>query len=221
MKNQKSKVMRRGRISEIFFSIQGEGIFAGIPCYFVRFFGCNKKCSYCDTVYALNGKFKMMTSSQIKKKIREKFPVVITGGEPTFQMGFLEELVTELRSRRIWLETNGFKPVKKLIKNFAYIAFHVEPPVGDGERKFIREIAGKPFSVKIVMTKKVKFADIKSAARFLKKFNDVTLILQPESNRGKIAGCSVKKSVSYARKLYSEFPFIRVLPQIHKVLDLK
>jgi len=163
----------------------------------------------------------MMTPAQIKKKVKGKFPVVITGGEPTFQMGFLEELVTELRGRRIWLETNGFKSVKKIVKNFAYIAFHVEPPVGDGEKKFIREIACKPFSVKIMMTKKAKFADVKSASLFLKKFNDATLILQPESKRGKIAGCSVKKSVSYARKLYSEFPFIRVIPQIHKVLDLK
>lgn len=213
--------MKKGRISEIFLSIQGEGIFAGIPCYFMRFFGCNKKCSYCDTAYALNGKFKMMTPAQIKKKIKGKLPVVITGGEPTFQMGFLEKLVTELRERKIFLETNGFKSVKKLVKNFTYIAFHVEPPIGHGEKKFIREIAGKPFSVKIVMTKKVKFTDVKSTARFLKKFNGATLILQPESKHGKIVGCSIKKSVFHARKLYSEFPFVRVIPQIHKVLDLK
>jgi len=40
------------KISEIFFSIQGESSYAGLPCIFIRLAGCNLKCAYCDTAYA-------------------------------------------------------------------------------------------------------------------------------------------------------------------------
>jgi len=162
-----------------------------------------------------------MTAADIKKKIKGNFPVVITGGEPTFQMGFLEELMKKLSGRKIFLETNGYGSVKKLIKNFAYTAFHVELPLEKRGKEFIREIAVKPFSVKIVVTKDVKFSDVKSAARFLKKFSSATLILQPESKKEKILKKSVEKSVEYCRKLYPGYPFVRVLPQIHRALALK
>ncbi|MFH1957718.1 MAG: 7-carboxy-7-deazaguanine synthase QueE [bacterium] len=210
-----------GKISEIFFSIQGEGIFAGTPCYFVRFFGCNKRCPYCDTAYALKGKFRTMTASDIKKKIKGDFPVVITGGEPAFQQEFLEELVKKLRGRKIFLETNGSGSAKKLIGKFAYTAFHLVPPLENSGKKFIREIAEKPFSVKIVMTKDVKFSEVKSTARFLKKFSGATLILQPESKLGTALKKSVDKSVAYCRKLYPGYPSVRVIPQIHGALALK
>ena len=39
-------------VNEIFFSIQGESSFAGIPCMFIRLTGCNLRCTYCDTPYA-------------------------------------------------------------------------------------------------------------------------------------------------------------------------
>ena len=41
-------------VNEIFYSIQGESVHAGLPCVFVRLTGCNLRCRYCDTAYAFH-----------------------------------------------------------------------------------------------------------------------------------------------------------------------
>ena len=69
------------RINEIFYSLQGEGNFTGIPAVFIRFSGCNMRCSFCDTKHE---SFKEMTEEEIISTVN-KYPsshVVITGGEP-------------------------------------------------------------------------------------------------------------------------------------------
>jgi 7-carboxy-7-deazaguanine synthase len=72
-------------ISEIFYSIQGEGILTGVPSVFVRTSGCNLRCNWCDTPYASwNPEGKPMTVREIIERI-EVHParhVVLTGGEP-------------------------------------------------------------------------------------------------------------------------------------------
>ena len=101
------------KISEIFYSIQGE-IDVGKPVIFIRFSGCNlikngKGCKFCDSLYAENGE--EMSLNQIIKEIK-KYPcknIVITGGEPLSHKKELRELVEELRflEYRIDVETNG------------------------------------------------------------------------------------------------------------------
>lgn len=80
---------RHLKLSEIFFSIQGEGTRAGLPCVFVRLHGCGLRCSYCDTPYALShregGEWKSFAA--IKEEIERhgcRF-VEFTGGEPLEQ----------------------------------------------------------------------------------------------------------------------------------------
>ena len=72
-------------ISEIFYSIQGEGTLTGVPSVFVRTSGCNLRCNWCDTPYASwNPEGEPQTVTQIVAEI-EKYParhVVLTGGEP-------------------------------------------------------------------------------------------------------------------------------------------
>ncbi len=96
-------------VNEIFFSIQGESTYAGIPCVFVRLSGCNLRCSYCDTTYAWEDGT-LMEIGQIFEKIRDFkcMLVEITGGEPLIQ----EEtplLINELLETgyQVLLETNG------------------------------------------------------------------------------------------------------------------
>lgn len=79
------------RVSEIFYSIQGEGTRAGMPCVFVRLQGCKLRCSWCDTPYALSrhrgGEW--MSGEEILERVRTygcRF-VEFSGGEPLEQWG--------------------------------------------------------------------------------------------------------------------------------------
>jgi 7-carboxy-7-deazaguanine synthase len=97
------------KINEIFFSIQGESLFAGKPTLFVRTAACNLRCTYCDTRYAFwHGT--VMSVSNIMEEVRKAKTrwVCLTGGEPLGQQGIyplMEALLAE--NYVVSLETNG------------------------------------------------------------------------------------------------------------------
>ena len=106
------------KINEIFYSIQGEGVYQGVPTIFIRFQGCNllTHCVWCDTSYAWDGsEGEDMEVSQIVDKCVELRPqtyrawVCITGGEPLAQPEELLALVKKLKQYgfRVEVETNG------------------------------------------------------------------------------------------------------------------
>ncbi len=74
------------RVSEIFYSIQGESSFAGRPCVFVRLSGCNLRCAWCDTTYAYSGG-ELLDLAAVEDRVRAFGCglVEITGGEPLLQ----------------------------------------------------------------------------------------------------------------------------------------
>src|SRR4051812_16462083 len=97
------------RITEIFFSIQGESSHVGKPCIFVRLTGCSLRCVWCDTKYSYAGG-REMTQADVLEQI-EKYPamlVEITGGEPLEQES-VYPLMQELLKRQytVMLETGG------------------------------------------------------------------------------------------------------------------
>ena len=102
------------RVTEIFFSIQGESTLAGEPTVFVRFTGCDLRCGYCDTEYAFYGGTQL-SRAQILQEVA-KYPaarfVCLTGGEPTLQKE-LPQLAQELLDRgyQVSLETHGQRPL--------------------------------------------------------------------------------------------------------------
>lgn len=81
----------RLKITEIFLSIQGEGLTAGVPTVFVRLTGCPLRCTYCDTAYAFSGG-EYQTMPQILDRVRTfgTRHVTVTGGEPLAQAGALD-----------------------------------------------------------------------------------------------------------------------------------
>ncbi len=96
-------------VNEIFYSIQGESTYAGLPFVFIRLTGCNLRCSYCDTRYAYT-EGTAMTLAEIMDRISVfDCPLVeITGGEPLYQKEtprLIEMLFTA--GYRVLLETNG------------------------------------------------------------------------------------------------------------------
>lgn len=109
--------MKTYKINEIFYSIQGEGHWAGSPAVFVRFAGCNLNCSWCDTDHSPQ---RELTAEEIESEIQDAMPdvsvdslehivVVLTGGEPLLQVD--TELLDALFPLDIHLETNGTIPL--------------------------------------------------------------------------------------------------------------
>ena len=101
-------------ISELFYSIQGESTYAGLPCVFIRLSGCNLRCHYCDARYTYEEAHAAMALEVILSFV-EGYPgaiVEITGGEPLLQENVLP-LMAELvaRKRTVLLETNGSLPI--------------------------------------------------------------------------------------------------------------
>ena len=97
-------------ISELFYSIQGESSFAGYPCFFIRFAGCNLRCTYCDARYTYEEPGSSYRVKQLLAEV-EQYPdvlVEITGGEPLLQEGLYSLLDKLLQTgRTVLLETNG------------------------------------------------------------------------------------------------------------------
>jgi 7-carboxy-7-deazaguanine synthase len=99
------------RISEIFYSVQGEGTLAGVPSVFVRTSGCNLRCTWCDTPYASwNPEGAEMSIEDILAQVTQHPTryVVVTGGEPMIAKG-MREFLSELRAlgKHITIETAG------------------------------------------------------------------------------------------------------------------
>lgn len=96
-------------VSEIFRSIQGESSFAGLPCVFVRLAGCNLRCRYCDTQYALEDGQAMSLEDILQRVDAYGVNLVeLTGGEPLVQdeTPRLAEALLE-RGHQVLVETNG------------------------------------------------------------------------------------------------------------------
>jgi len=97
------------RITEIFYSLQGESSFVGLPTIFIRLTGCPLRCGYCDTAYAFNGG-EWISISQIMDRIKQysSSTVCVTGGEPLAQRccnDLLERLCDE--GYNVSIETSG------------------------------------------------------------------------------------------------------------------
>lgn len=97
------------RITEIFYSLQGETRTAGLPTVFVRLTGCPLRCQYCDTAYAFSGG-QIMSLDEIVERVAQYKPryVCVTGGEPLAQpncLSLLERLCDA--GYEVSLETSG------------------------------------------------------------------------------------------------------------------
>jgi 7-carboxy-7-deazaguanine synthase len=107
---------KKYKLTEIFYSIQGEGYWSGKPSIFVRFSSCNLKCVWCDTDFRYRYS---ATAQQILQQIIDENPVckqiVFTGGEPSFQVD--NELCQLLKDNGYYLtiESNGTHPVCELV----------------------------------------------------------------------------------------------------------
>jgi 7-carboxy-7-deazaguanine synthase len=124
------------RINEIFYSIQGESVHAGLPCVFVRLTGCNLRCSYCDTQYAFDeGRF--MSVADIIRQVGQFGCglVEITGGEPLFQ-SHTPALAGKLLESgyQVLVETNGSLDIDRVDRRCSRIMDVKCPSSGEQSR---------------------------------------------------------------------------------------
>lgn len=126
----------RLRVSEVFFSLQGEASRVGLPTVFVRLTGCPLRCGYCDTDYAFQGGV-WMDVETILSRVRA-FPtrhVTVTGGEPLAQKG-CGELLSRLcdLGLDVSLETSGALDIAGVDTRVARIVDIKTPGSGEMER---------------------------------------------------------------------------------------
>jgi 7-carboxy-7-deazaguanine synthase len=129
-------------INEIFYSIQGEGKWMGLPSIFIRTTGCNLRCSYCDTKYSYK-EGKKISQNKIFDTIKV-FPckhICITGGEPLLQKETIE-LIEKIINKDyfVCIETNGSINIKNIIKfKSLLISLDIKCPSSNMVNKMILE----------------------------------------------------------------------------------
>jgi 7-carboxy-7-deazaguanine synthase len=104
------------RVTEIFRSIQGEGMRAGFPCAFIRLTGCSLRCVWCDSEYAFYGGLEMSVEEAAEKALAIGTDLVeVTGGEPLEQEGVYPLMARVLDAgRTVLLETGGHIPLDRV-----------------------------------------------------------------------------------------------------------
>jgi 7-carboxy-7-deazaguanine synthase len=128
--------MNHLRITEIFYSLQGEGRFAGCPTVFIRLTGCPLRCNYCDTAYAFSGGNRLELS-QIMTQVAGYAPqyVCVTGGEPLAQSA-CSTLLTQLcdAGYRVSLETSGALDISRIDPRVSRVVDIKTPASGEQGR---------------------------------------------------------------------------------------
>jgi len=188
------------RIAEIFHSIQGEGLLAGVPSIFLRTSGCNLRCHWCDTPYASwKPEGPEMSIEEILKKISgwDCNHIVLTGGEPMIAPD-LPELATILKKQKkhITIETAGTIPPNGIPCDLASISPKLSnstpPPERDPawakkheatrlQPEVISEWIRKyPFQLKFVVSSENDLAEIKDLLSRLPPVPFHQILLMPE-----------------------------------------
>ena len=195
------------RINDIFYSLQGEGHNTGRAAVFVRFAGCNLRCSFCDTEFDT---YREMSDEEILAAI-SGYParfVVLTGGEPTLQVdGAFIELLHQ-HGYEVAMESNGTRPAPR---NLDWLT--VSPKVRS-EKLEVR-------SEKVADELKVVFDETTAPESYLSLLTSnfsPLLYLQPCDT-----GDVVRNEAIIARcvEYIKEHPWWRLSLQTHKLVGFK
>ncbi len=172
-------------VTEIFHSLQGETTRAGRPCIFVRFTGCDLRCSWCDTAYAFSGG-KRMSLEEILEAV-SAFPtryLTLTGGEPLLQRE-LPALARALLDRgyEVAVETHGQRPWDELPPEVSKIVDVKAPGSGEvaGEADLARlRSLGPGDELKFVIADEADFRwSVEVIRRFELEATGATLLFSP------------------------------------------
>ncbi len=221
-----------GKISEIFKSFQGEGLYVGERQLFVRFFGCNLNCRYCDTKL---DHFREYNIEELCVEINRLgggcHSISFTGGEPLTQKDFLKEVMASTKKNgfRNYLETNGSLPdaLKEVVEHVDIIAMDFKLPGSTGmkdfwkeHKRFLEVAKEKEVFVKAVISTSTAEADFKDAISLINQSNAApVLVLQPDASdkSGDLA-----EKIHRFRQIAEENNVTScVLSQLHKIIGAR
>lgn len=236
-----------GRVTEIFSSIQGEGLLLGERMIFVRLAGCPWRCRYCDTPGSLSaGDGPILSVEEVLDKIhhlqeeRVHKWVSFTGGEPLMQTEFLKGLMAGCRRLDLstYLETSGTHPelLKRVVEEADQVAMDVKLPsaVGrafwDEHAEFLKAGAGKTF-LKIVLTAETTDEELERAFQLAASIEPVpVVVLQPVTPvaelADRLAGKNGPPSVlpppparlaAWWEWSRRKLPAVKLIPQMHPI----
>ncbi|MGA1979702.1 MAG: 7-carboxy-7-deazaguanine synthase QueE [Sedimentisphaerales bacterium] len=173
------------KVSEIFYSLQGEGFLAGIPSVFVRLAGCPLRCKWCDTKYAWDNKagenYSIEEIFQAVQQGQSKF-IVITGGEPMTNPD-LPELVQKLKAsgRHITIETAGIVFVPDLACDLMSISPKLSNAGSRPEETILcKLIDNYKYQLKFVVDSQDDLAEIQQIIEKLGNVNSEKVMLMPQ-----------------------------------------
>ena len=196
------------KVSEIFTSFQGEGPYVGTPATFLRLYGCNLNCQWCDTDIST---YEMLSVDDVAEIILTQMEfnniktLIITGGEPTLQMEEIKRLIKELpEDIKIQMETNG-----SLFEYIPEIEYVISPKQ-DKEKVFENYYPHENTFFKFVITSQ---EDIDEVISLKEKYNyDKAIWLQGEFSRdGEMA--------DLIRENFPRLENVKLSVQTHKYLN--
>jgi len=206
------------KISEIFYSIEGEGIEIGRPEIFIRLAKCNLRCTWCDTKYSWNNGEEMSIREIINEVIKHPCKSIsITGGEPLLQKEDLFELIQQLRKSGYWIQinTNGTIFDKKIFQLVDLVSMDCKCPSSrmKSDLKVLRktkDLFASKSQFKFIISNEEDYQYAKNVVMSLLE-GVPNVIFQPEWNSRKIS----KKLTELVRKDQLD---VRIILQQQKMI---
>jgi len=246
--NKKAPGTRRVRLSEIFTSIEGEGVLFGTKTMFVRLAGCPLKCHWCDTTYTIPmDSGTDLSIEEVKDRIASEllpntYKVNFTGGEPLAQHEAVIELarfVKEKKKTSTYLESACYDSAR-----FAKVLPHIDivkiefklhdakavdeknyPTLLKNELECLEMAvrAGKKPYVKVVVTNS---SDVEEFAELVKKVFAIAtseddlagFIIQPSTRNDEPV---LDRLFAFYDAVYPHYRQVRVVPQLHKIIGAR
>ncbi len=207
-------------ITEMFASVQGEGVRVGMPTAFVRLNRCNLRCTWCDSAYTFSGGA-TMTVDAVIDTVRGYGPLpnmCITGGEPLVQRRELRSLIDRLLElpwvRSVEVETGGSLPVWPAQDPRLFWDLDVKCPGSGMERHVVLEnfaLLRPGDEIKFVLTDRRDFDHAASFVRTHLAGNPASIYFQP-------AWGSLEPATLVQWLLAEHLPDVRLSLQTHKFI---
>lgn len=202
------------RITEIFFSIQGESSFIGLPTVFIRLTGCPLRCQYCDTAYAFSGG-SLLTISQIIEQSAhyDTQYITVTGGEPLAQENtpaLLDELLKQ--GYHVSIETSGALDISTLNARVTKIMDLKTPASGEENKNLYSniEFLNQTDEVKFVICNDDDYHWSKQIIKQYQLTDRCNVLFSPSSNE--------YPATELADRILADQLPVRFQMQLHKIL---